>query len=148
MDQDPKKTMEMGNEILSLGKVASIIEKEGPQKEDYFKAGEEKPRPLIEARRKTENEDSCFEESREENCLPSTGMSAELERYREHWMRYLAFLLTTPLEDRHIAPIIVPFSYKDRVDRTNWLLGSRHFFTAEHLQACIGREATQCDNQH
>lgn len=63
--QYPKKTMAMGNdEILGLGKVGSIRERRG-QEEYYFKAGEEKPRPLIEARRKTEMKDSCFEGSRE-----------------------------------------------------------------------------------
>ena len=51
--------MEMGNEILRLGKVGGIRERRG-QEEDYFKAGEEKPRPLIEARRKTENEGELF----------------------------------------------------------------------------------------
>ena len=54
--QDPKKTIEMGNdEILGLGIVRSIRERRG-QEEDYFKAAEKKPRALIEARRKTENE--------------------------------------------------------------------------------------------
>ena len=46
----------MGNdEILGLGIVRSIRERRG-QEEDYFKAAEKKPRALIEARRKTENE--------------------------------------------------------------------------------------------
>lgn len=58
--QYAKKTIEMGNdEILGLGIVRSIRERRG-QEEAYFKAVEKKPRTLIEARRKTENEGQLF----------------------------------------------------------------------------------------